>query len=227
MAACTTSSCHSLVLVPSLWAALRDQPYKPSASISSAPQYYKDAVTALLSFCTGYMVYDFIFMLYVNNWSVDPGDIPFMAHHVVTTLYMSQVRVLEAGHISAMTLMWSGEFSNPLQNGHTVTRFAIQMAEDGTLWHIVHPFVEFIFAVVYFVFRAFVGPVQIIHITYDLLTKDGRKTIPLYISIGWIIMIWGIILGSIPWTKECYEMAMDGLEVKYHKGYDYGPGYEL
>eukprot|EP00553_Chaetoceros_curvisetus_P003665 CAMPEP_0204635038 /NCGR_PEP_ID=MMETSP0717-20131115/30627_1 /ASSEMBLY_ACC=CAM_ASM_000666 /TAXON_ID=230516 /ORGANISM="Chaetoceros curvisetus" /LENGTH=166 /DNA_ID=CAMNT_0051653657 /DNA_START=1 /DNA_END=501 /DNA_ORIENTATION=+ len=166
-------------------------------------------------------------MLYIKNWTIVPDDIPFLGHHVVTTLYMSQVRVLEAGHISAMTLMWSGEFSNPLQNGHVITRFAIQMTEDGTLWHIVHPFLELMFAIVYFVFRALLGPVQIAHITYDLLTREGRKNIPLYISIGWIIMIWGILIGSIPWTKECYEMALDGLEVKYHKDYDYGPGYEL
>jgi hypothetical protein len=72
-----------------------------------------------------------------------------------------------------------------------------------------------------------VGPLQIIHISYDLLTQEGRKNIPLYIGIIWIIMIWGIILGSMPWTVESIEMAMDGLQVKYNETYNYGPRYEL
>ena len=51
--------------------------------------------------------------------------------------------------------------------------------------------------------------------------------IPKYISIPWVVMIWGIILGSIPWTMEALDKVKDGLQVKYHKGYDYGPGFEL
>lgn len=227
MIACNTSMTHSLLLVPALWQALRDQPYKPSASIQNAPQYYKDAVTALLQFCTGYMIYDFIFMIASNHWRVHPDDVAFIGHHFVTILYMTQTRVLGAGHISAMTLMWSGEFTNPMQNSHCITRFAIQMAKEGSFWHVIHPYVEWVYATSYAFFRAVVGPIQIVHITYDLLTREGRKNIPLYVSILWIVMIWGIIVGSIPWTKEGLEMARDGLVVKYHEGFDYGPRYEL
>ena len=140
---------------------------------------------------------------------------------------MSQTRVLGAGHISAMGLMFTGEFTNPMQNSHAITRFAIQMAGDDSFWHAIHPYVEYIYAVCYFFFRSVVGPLQIIHISYDLLTKEGRKHIPLYIGIVWIIMIWGIILGSMPWTLESFEMVKDGLEVKYHASYEYGPRYEF
>ena len=224
---CTSSAMHSLMLVPSLWSVLRDQPYKPSASIASAPKYYQATVTALLQLCTGYMIYDFIFMIRDNGWALHPDDIPFAAHHFVTVLYMSQTRVLGAGHISAMTLMWSGEFSNPLQNAHNVSRFAIQMMPLDTFWHAMHPYVELTFACVYCFMRAVVGPLQIIHITYDLLTKEGRKNIPWWTIVLWIIMIWGIILGSIPWTIESYDMVMDGLDVKYTKDWDYGPRFEF
>lgn len=228
MIACNTSMTHSLLLVPALWQALRDQPYRPSASIQNTPKYYQDAVTALLQFCTGYMIYDFIFMVASNNWQVHPDDVAFIGHHVVTIAYMTQTRVLGAGHISAMTLMWSGEFTNPMQNTHCITRFAIQMSKQGSFWHVVHPYVEWVFAVTYAFFRAVVGPIQIVHITYDLLfTKEGRTNIPLYVSILWIFMIWGIILGSIPWTVEGWEMARDGLTVKYHQEFDYGPRYEI
>ena len=227
MIACSTSLTHSLLLVPALWQVLRSQPYTPTAPIANTPKYYQDNVTALLSMCTGYMFYDFIFMLARNNWSLHTEDIAFAAHHFVTVAYMSQTRVLGAGHISAMGLMFTGEFTNPMQNSHAITRFAIQMAGDDSLWHAIHPYVEYIYAVSYFFFRSVVGPLQIIHISYDLLTKEGRKHIPLYIGIVWIIMIWGIILGSYPWTLESFEMVKDGLEVKYHTSYEYGPRYEF
>ena len=140
---------------------------------------------------------------------------------------MSQTRALGAGHISAMSLVFTGEFTNHMQNSRAITRFAIQMAGDDSFLHRIHPYVEFIYAVCYFFFRSVVGPLQIIHISYDLLTKEGRKHIPLYIGIVWIIMIWGIILGSMPWTLESFEMVKDGLEVKYHASYEYGPRYEF
>jgi hypothetical protein len=227
MIACSTSLTHSLILIPALWQALRCQPYKPSAPIANSPKYYQDAVTALLQVCTGYMVYDFIFMLAWNNWTVHPDDIAYIGHHIVTIAYMSQTRVLGAGHISAMGLMLTGEFTNPMQNTLAITRFAIQMATEDSFWHFIHPYAEFIYAVSYAFFRSVVGPLQIIHISYDLLTQEGRKNIPLYIGIIWIIMIWGIILGSMPWTVESIEMAMDGLQVKYNETYNYGPRYEL
>lgn len=227
MSSCTASAIHSLLLVPALWSVLRDQPYKPTAPIAGSPKYYQDAVTALLQLCTGYMFYDFIFLLKAGGGKIEPDMIPFAAHHIVTVIYMSQTRVIGAGHISAMTLMWSGEFTNPIQNSHNVSRFAIQMAHESAMWHTLHPIIEFTYAFFYFIFRAFVGPMQIIHISYELLTKEGRKNIPLKIGIVWIILIWGIILGSIPWVLESLDMVKDGLVVKYHKDYDYGPRYEL
>ena len=227
MASCNTSMTHSLLLVPSLWQVLRNQPYRPAASIVGTPKYYQDAVHALLQFCTGYMLYDFVFLLKDNGWAVHPDDVAFIGHHFVTVIYMTQTRVLKAGHISAITLMWSGEFTNPMQNCHCISRFAIQLAQSGSFWHLAHPYIELVYATFYSFFRAVVGPLQIVHITYDLLTKEGRKNIPLYIAIPWIIMINGIIIGSIPWTKEAIDMVKDGLHVTYHETYDYGERYEL
>mmetsp|Transcript_14413 Transcript_14413/g.17519 ORF Transcript_14413/g.17519 Transcript_14413/m.17519 type:complete len:303 (-) Transcript_14413:83-991(-) len=226
--AAVTSITHAIILCTGLWACLTNQPYIPSAKIETSPKSYQAAVTALLQLCTGYMMYDAIFMARSNNWSFHPDDVPFLAHHVVTVLYMSQTRVLGAGHISAMGLMFTGECTNPFQNGHLITKFGIQLAQDGSLFHILHPYVELTFAVTYFFVRAFVGPIQIAHITYDLLfTESGRNNISLKVSILWVIMIWGIIIGSYPWTMECLEMAKTGLQVKYGVDFDYGPRYEL
>jgi hypothetical protein len=74
-----------------------------------------------------------------------------------------------------------------------------------------------------------VGPLQIIHIAYDLiLTKEGRKNVAIYNSIVWVVMLSAIIIGSIPWTMECAEMVKDGIHVvKYNQTYDHGPRFEL
>lgn len=222
MAIFASSATHSCLLVPALWSVLCDQPYVPSASIKNAPQYYKDATNALLSLCSGYMLYDFFFMVKDAGWTLKPDDIAFAGHHVVTLVYMSGVRVMGAGHISAMTLMWSGEFTNPIHNLHNISRFAIQLTDEDSFWHVINPYIELVFAVMYTFFRALVGPMQIIHLSYDLLTKEGRKNVPWYVSAFLIPMCSGIIIGSIPWTIESWDMMKDGLNVKYHKDYDYG-----
>jgi hypothetical protein len=225
MAASTTSAIHSLLLVPVLWQLLRDQPFVPSAPIANAPQRYKDGVTAMLQLCTGYMIYDFIFMMKLEGWTIHADDLAFVAHHFVTIFVMTQTRILGAGHVFTMNLMWSGEWTNPLQNLLYVTKYAIQMTPDDSFVHMIHPYVEMAYALFYLFFRAVVGPGLIVINTFDLLfTKEGRKNIPFKVSLLWCPMTAGIIIGSIPWTIEAYDMIMDGLgNVKYHKDFDYGP----
>lgn len=227
-ASALTSLAHALVLCSGLYAALVSQPYVPSAPIASAPKDYQFAVTALLQMCTGYMFYDAIFMIKSNGWSIHPDDVSFLGHHVVTILYMSQTRVLGVGHISAMSLMFTGELTNPLQNGHLITKFGIQLAAKGSLFHVLHPYLEFVYSLIYLIMRGLVGFVQIAHISYHMLcTKEGRNNVSLKVSVLWVLMIWGILIGSIPWTKECLEMIKDGLDVKYDESWNYGPRYEL
>mmetsp|Transcript_41206 Transcript_41206/g.80642 ORF Transcript_41206/g.80642 Transcript_41206/m.80642 type:complete len:128 (+) Transcript_41206:1-384(+) len=127
-----------------------------------------------------------------------------------------------------MSLIFTGEITNPFQNSLLVSRYAIQMEPIGSFIHDLHPFIEICYALAYFPVRAFVGPLQIVHITYDLLfTRQGRDNIPIYVSVFCVCIIWGIILGSIPWVTESLDMIKDGLEVKYNQTSDYGPRYEL
>ena len=225
----SVSIIHSIILCAGLSVVLYHQPYNLLAKLKDAPLDLQEATVALLEFCTGYMVYDFTFMLHESNWTPHPDDYAFLAHHVVTTLYMSQCKVLGVGHVSAMSLMLTGELTNPCQSYHAISRYGIQIVEDTmSWWHVLHPFAEWIYALAYFIVRGFVGPCQNMHITYVYLVSiKGRQMIPKYISIPWVVMIWGIILGSIPWTMEALDKVKDGLQVKYHKGYDYGPGFEL
>lgn len=225
ISASTTSCIHSLLLVPTLWQLLRDQPFQPSAKIEKAHQRYKDGVTSMLQLCTGYMIYDFIFMVMMEGWSIHADDVAFVAHHFVTIIVMTQTRVLGAGQVFTMNLMWSGEWTNPLQNLFYVTKYAIQMTPEDSLVHLIHPYVEITYAIFYLIFRAIVGPALIIYNTYDLwFTERGRKNIPFKVSLLWCPLTAGVVIGSIPWTLEAYEMILDGLhQVKYHKDFDYGP----
>jgi hypothetical protein len=121
--------------------------------------------------------------------------------------------------------MFSGEVTNPFQNIHTITKFWIQLETPGPLLHNIHRGVEFLHAVTYALVRLVVGPIQIIHITYALLfTRQGRENIPLWISALWLFIIWGLILGSLPWSFEALHMAMDGLHIKYDQNYNYCTG---
>jgi len=227
-AASSASIFHSIVLCIGLATALLYPPYLPTFKITDAPKWWQDVADALLQFCTGYMLYDFIGMLMDNNWAINPGDYTFIAHHVVTATYMSQCRALGVGHISAMALMLTGEITNPLQNSMHITRYAIQIEPAGTIWHVVYPYVEITYAVCYSFVRLVIGPIQIIHITYHLmLTKLGRERVSLHTRLLWVALIWGIILGSLPWTFEAIDMVKDGFEVKYHQHFDYGPRFEL
>ena len=227
-ASAVVSMTHAIVLCSGLWSVLRSQPYNPIARIDNAPKEYKSAVTGLLSLCTGYMFYDFIFILRWSNWKIHPEDSAFVVHHFATILYMSMCRIMGIGHISAMSLMFTGELTNPLQNGHLITKFGIQLAQKGSIFHKVHPYIELLYCLLYVPMRGIVGPLQNTHITYQMLfTKEGRENFNILVSIVMIIVIWAVILGSIPWTIDCWGMIMDGLEVKYDENWDYGPRYEL
>ena len=77
---------HSTTLVPGLWVALRSQPYVPSSKMNEHPQWWQDAVTALLQFCTGYMLYDGVMNIVILKWAdgLSASDWMFLGHHFVS-----------------------------------------------------------------------------------------------------------------------------------------------
>jgi hypothetical protein len=94
---------HSLNLLPGLFVALATQPYEPTGHLSTAPRWWRDLVDALMQFCTGYMIYDSVAsFLLVKGLNLEGTDYMFLGHHIATAVYMTQCRVLQAGHTSAM-----------------------------------------------------------------------------------------------------------------------------
>lgn len=98
---------HSLLLVPGLFVALTSQPYRPTSHLNTAPQWWQDLVTAVLQFCTGYMIYDSLASYIVPKGfgGIEGSDWLFLGHHFATAVYMTQCRVLQAGE--CLRLLWA------------------------------------------------------------------------------------------------------------------------
>ena len=89
---------------------------QPSARFADSPASWNYNAKTLISFTTSYMFQDAFWMLYyATDTSKSPFPAPtpdnvmFLLHHLATVLYMSSCRYIEAGHYSAMWLMWLGE----------------------------------------------------------------------------------------------------------------------
>lgn len=197
---------HSVWLVPSLAACFLAHPYSPHQALRDSPHWYQRAVSTLLQFCTGYMVYDGslnILILKYPNYKA--SDLMFLGHHLATTLYMTACRWLESGHQSAMMCMFLGELTNPFQNSFMVAEFA-QTLEccNGHVSQVLFLVTECAFAFLYCTMRVIVGPILCAHITYDLWWH-GRKTIPIAVLTVWTLLIWAVLVGSIPWILDCWS----------------------
>lgn len=217
---------HSTALVLGLGAALSTQKYDPSGHMDDHPDWWADGAHALIQFCTGYMIYDAAVQFIADRWQKGVGpvlraaDYMFLGHHAATSLYMISARLCEAGHMSAMILMLTGEATAPIMN---VLRIARTAANDEisaysilgrSLLQMIYPYVEYLFALLYASFRIVIGPICAAHLTYDiLLTKKGRKNVPVGLSLVWLTMVWGVLFGSIPWIKNALTILKAGLSV--------------
>jgi hypothetical protein len=200
---------HSVNLVPALVLLFTQQPYQPSSKLSNAPLWWQTCVSALLQFCTGYMIYDGVLNILVHRqFQLSASDYLFLGHHVATALYMTSCRVLQQGHQTAMMCMLLGESTNPLHNLWYVSGFA---KDAGVCCHstvsiLLTRAIEGLFCVAYCFMRAIVGPIVCLHMTVDLWWK---RTIPIAIVIIWTLLIWAVIVGSKPWIDDCWRILME------------------
>ena len=202
---------HSTTLCAALIVALATHTYNPSEHRNKAPKWWASFVDAQLQFCTGYMVYDFIFIFLVRTDMEDgmpvvelqPVDKLFLGHHVLTILYMTQNRVYEAGHMSAMMCMLLGELSNPFHNSYYISEIAMNLNKGDPAFHY---FIETAFAVVYFSIRVVIAPIFFAHISWNLLfSKDGIHNFSLTTRLFWVFMIWAVEAGSYSTIVMCYD----------------------
>jgi len=220
-AASCASICHSTILCTGLIVAFLTQRYDVAAKIKDQgadKKWWPDLADSLLQFCTGYMIYDtFIGILY-TRWNSElqtiefgPDDHLFLAHHFMTTSYMTSARIIGAGYMSAMICMLLGELTNPLQNLYMIGNLAMSLdCCNGPTAQQFHSWITVAFAAAYFTVRVFIGPPFFLLTTYALLfTKKGRANVPLMLNIAWNIMIWGVVFGSGSWIVKCYNILVE------------------
>jgi TLC domain len=218
-----TSIVHSLNLVPVLYILLVKtvQPkYNPSAAMinETAGLWWNTSVNCMLQFCTGYMIYDSVLNVFWLNITmkengIDSDDVWFLVHHVAAIVYMCSTQYVQAGHQSAMMCMFLGEFTNPLHNLFFIAEIA-QSLEccNGHTSQVLFYWIRFLFGVFYVLFRTIIGPIAIIHATYNLLTTGMFHTKQLSsnptIIIVWILLMWFVLIGSILWVDECWVFVL-------------------
>jgi hypothetical protein len=98
--------------------------------------------------------------------------------------------------------MLLGESTNPLQNLYYVSQYGMALdCCNGARMQLAHHALEVVFSACYIFVRAVVGPVVCLHMTYKLVV--GRE-VPTLLKTIWILLIWGVMIGSIPWIQECW-----------------------
>jgi hypothetical protein len=97
--------------------------------------------------------------------------------------------------------MFFGEVTNPFQNIYAVLEVAAKSHPSPTVSILLFWFGK-LFSSTYLFARLVVSPFLAIWLIQDLLfTKKGRKNVPLGLGIIWVIMIVGVMGGSLPFAR--------------------------
>lgn len=206
---------HSSLLLLPLLGCLLSHPTKfPSAPFAVSSPAWNHAARTIISFTTAYMMQDAACTLYYSfDWErnvlqVSADNKLFVAHHFVCFFYMCTTRVLNAGHYSAMQLMFLGEVTNPLQNVYAILQLAARF-HPGDRIEFVRPLVAPIFASAYIFVRFALGPVVTFILMKDFIfTAKGRKNVPVVIGTIFCLMCFGIIFGSLNFGKTTAKDAL-------------------
>lgn len=211
------SMMHAILLVSSLWFCLFTcQRYKPCTKFSETPRWHRDASTALTNMCIGYMLQDTIVCSLLGNYTAERGlqlsmdDFAFIGHHLITIVYMVSTLIIQAGHFSAMMLMFTGEITNPTFNLYLMYTNAVKLDFCCGITPERFQIIALLNAIPYLLLRAVIGPLVVLHLGYDLLLrKEGRANIPILLGIFFFFCGFLVLWGSIPWCKEAWEMIVD------------------
>ena len=216
-----TSIWHSTILCSGLIVAFMNEKYDVAAKIQDQgkdKKWWRDFADALLQFCTGYMVYDTVINIFLLRWTPElktfvfnTDDYLFLAHHMMTSSYMTSCRIIGAGYMSAFICMLLGEITNPFQNLFMVAEIAVKLdCCNGPAMQQFFDFIKVVFAAAYFTVRTFIGPPFMLMVSYSLLlTKKGRTNVPILLNLFLNLMIWGVVFGSISWITKCYNILAD------------------
>ena len=210
-----SSSCgsivHSTQLVPALIACFMTNKYNPSERLKDAPVWWQETASALLQFCTGYMIYDGILNIVwlksqMQEGGISSEDLMFLGHHIATILYMTSTRIQQVGHQSAMICMLLGELSNPFHNSYLIMEMAQTLdCCNGPLSQAAFHFLNLAFALVYILLRVILAPAIFLHLTINLWLHGPKQGIRWPVVAIYTFLIWAVEIGSIPWITDNYS----------------------
>lgn len=223
------SMMHASSVIPMTYILMRTQnPFHPSGRSKLSSQWWQDAVEATLQLCTGYMLYDSIFLL-TNRYTpgegltVDEDLILYAGHHFFTSFYMTASRLWGAGQASALACIFFGELTNHPFNLFLAYDYAKSVGVPITgIWAHIQVPNEILVATAYIAVRVFVFPAFASYMSYNLLTStEGRTHVPLALRIIWIFLMFVVLYGSIGHDIIFYNM------LKQHFGFAEGAEQEL
>ena len=213
---------HAPQIVPLTFVLITTQkPYNPSAVVKDAPRWWQDASDAALQLCTAYMVYDFFFLVWTRRVPdqgvvLDSDAVLFMAHHFMTFFYMTTSRIYGAGQCSALTCVFLGEFTNTTFNTYFIYDMAKRVGLTFSPFYaqFVMP-VEVFTAALYLLFRVVLCPVILTYVSYKLMVdKPIRAYTPLALRLIWVVLIYGVLFGSINQNIIFYNMLKGYMRYK-------------
>ena len=211
---CIAGYFHSPQVVALSFALITTQkPYNPSDVIKDTPGWWRDASDAALQLCTGYMVYDSVFLAWTYHVPgqgivLDAEASLFIAHHLATIFYMTTSRVYGAGQCSALTCIFLGEITNPAYSTYRIYGIAKKVGLTFSPFYaqFVMP-VEVFTAALFLLLRVVLGPAISSYVTYKLMVdKSIRACTPLALRLVWVMLIYAVIFGSIKQNIIFYNL---------------------
>jgi hypothetical protein len=200
---------HTSNLVPLAFVLMRSVPaYDPAAAAGDHPQWWQDVCDANIQLCTGHMLCDTLVGFLLDRNVPGQGIVMndeawlFLAHHIISLLYLVSTRVIGAGQQSMLMCFLLGEITDPPFSAYLVAQSAKTLdCCSGPFAMRVIAVVEVLNALVYIPFRAVVGPIVGAHMTYLIFcSKSAQTNLPVIIRMLWTAILWGIAIGSVPYV---------------------------
>ncbi|GMI07356.1 hypothetical protein TrLO_g7537 [Triparma laevis f. longispina] len=181
----------------------------------------KGLFSTVMSYSSGYMLYDLLFMI-VNAFyypvSEEPNFYDFIQHHLGCILYMYSISYYSTGPLGLMLLIFLGEVTNAFQNIINIAKTGIEQSEIKSFRYkickkvevTVQPFFGIFFAFI----RLILGPILVIYFGYVyayhnvlILTKKERD-VPASFGVIWVVAILAMVVGSANFAVSNFERSM-------------------
>lgn len=216
-AACAAGSFHTVNLVPVLAVCLWRVSYLPSKRMKDYPVWWQDLVDAMLQLCSAHMIHDGIFGVLAlryqpdtNSFALTDMDPIYLGHHVVTLVFMMSNRLAGVGQTAAITCMYLGELTNPTYNANTIAELGKPLeCCHGPLALQIGKVVKALNAALFVPARGFLCPFFAVWITVSFFFTKAGGRIPILLRLVWTILMWGIVLGGLPFVPDQVDIVVD------------------